>query len=279
MDGLRVLWSLAAAAAVIYLTLFGLLFLFQRSLIFHPNALRSEPAASGVPEMAAVELATEDGLALTAWWRAPPQPTAPVLLYLHGNAGTLAHRAPKIRPYLDRGWGVLLVTWRGYGGNPGRPSEQGLYRDGRAALAFLDRQGIAPRRLALYGESLGTGVAVQLAIECPPGVLVLEAPFTSMVDAGAAHYPIFPAWLIVRDRFDSVAKIHSVRAPLLLMHGARDRVVPIRLGRRLFDAAPVPKQAFYVPEAAHTDLYDFGAADAVIGFVGRYLRQAVGSIK
>jgi len=193
-----------------------------------------------------------------------------VLVYLHGNAGSLAHRASKVWPYLDRGWGVLLVAWRGYSGNPGRPTEEGLYRDGRAAVGFLDRQGIAPNRIVLYGESLGSGVAVQLATERTPGALVLEAPFSSLVDAGAAHYPIFPVRWVVRDRFDSLAKIGAARAPVLVMHGERDQVVPVGLGRRLLDAAREPKQGVFVPQAGHNDLYDFGAAEAVIAFVDRY---------
>ena len=172
-----------------------------------------------------------------------------------------------------------MVAWRGYSGNPGRPSEKGFYRDARAALAFIDGQGVAPDRLVLYGESIGTGVAVQMATERTPGVLVLEAPYSAMVEAGAAHYPVFPARLVVHHRCDSLAKIGAGRAPVLLMHGERDRVIPVRLGRKLFDAAPHPKQAFYVPEAGHSDLYDFGAAETVIGFVDRHLGEKVDFIK
>ena len=270
MDWVGAVLRFVAFGALAYLGLLALLFIFQRSLIYHPNAVRPDAAASGMPEMTAVAIETADGLSLLAWWRPPVQPQAPVLVYLHGNAGSLAHRAPKVRPYLDRGWGVLLVAWRGYSGNPGRPTEQGLYRDGRAAVGFLDRQGIAPNRIVLYGESLGSGVAVQLATERTPGALVLEAPFSSLVDAGAAHYPIFPVRWVVRDRFDSVAKIGAARAPVLVMHGERDQVVPVGLGRRLLDAAREPKQGVFVPQAGHNDLYDFGAAEAVIAFVDRY---------
>lgn len=271
MDGLGVVLRLAAFGALAYLVALVLLAVFQRSLMYHPNAARPEPAASGVPEMTPVTLETDDGLSLLAWWRPPASGRTPVLLYLHGNAGNLAHRADKVRPYLDAGWSVLLVAWRGYSGNPGRPSEQGLYRDGRAAMAFLGRQGIAPGRVVLYGESLGSGVAVQLAAERTPGALVLEAPFSSLVDAGAAHYPVFPVRWVVRDRFDSAAKIAAVRAPVLVMHGERDRVVPPALGRRLLDTAREPKQGLFVPAAGHNDLYDFGVAPAVIEFVRRYL--------
>lgn len=260
-------------AVVIYLCLLGLLFLLQRALIYHPSAGRPDPAMSGVPEMAPVSLATSDGLSLLGWWRPPPTREAPVIVYLHGNAGTLAHRAAKVRPYLDRGWGVLLVAWRGYSGNAGRPTEEGLYADGRAAIGFVDKEGIAPQRIVLYGESLGSGIAVQLASERAPGALALEAPFSSLAEVAGAHYPIFPAAWLVRDRYDSVAKIGRVSAPVLVMHGERDNVVPIRFGRRLLAAANDPKEGVFLERAGHNDLYDFGAAEAVIRFVERHVVQ------
>ena len=124
MDWVGAVLRFVAFGALAYLGLLGLLFLFQRSLIYHPNAARPDAAASGVPEMTAIAIETDDGISLLAWWRPPADARSPVIVYLHGNAGSLAHRAPKVRPYLDRGWGVLLVAWRGYSGNPGRPTEQ-----------------------------------------------------------------------------------------------------------------------------------------------------------
>ena len=262
---------LLALGVVLYLCLLGLLYVMQRSMIYYPNGVRPDPAASGVPEMTPVTLATADGLSLLAWWRPPVAPDAPVVLYLHGNAGHLGYRGPKVRPYLDRGWGVLLVAWRGYSGNPGRPSEQGLYADGRAGLAFLDAKGIATKRTVLYGESLGSGIAVQLAAERTPGALALEAPFSSLAALAAAHYPIFPVRWLIRDRYDSAAKISAVPAPVLVVHGERDTVVPIRFGRSLLAAAGNPKEGVFLPNAGHNDLYDHGAAEAVIRFVERHL--------
>ena len=260
---------LFAFAAVSYATVTGALFFGQRRLMYHPDPAVPDPTAAGVPEMAAVRVATNDGLDLLAWYR-PAEGTHPTILYLHGNAGDLGYRGPKVRPYLDAGLGVLLLAWRGFSGNPGSPSEEGLYADGRAALAFLRGEGVAADRVVLYGESLGTGVAVHLAAETTPAALVLEAPFTSIADVGAVHYWYIPACHLVRDRFESAAKIGAVEAPLLILHGERDRVVPVRLGRALLAAANEPKEGLFVAEADHVDLYDHGAAAAVLDFLARH---------
>ena len=152
------------------------------------------------------------------------------------------------------------------------PTEEGLYSDARAALDFFARQGLGAERLVLYGESLGSAVAVQMATERSVAALILEAPMTSVAAVAQARYPIFPVRWLVLDRFDSLAKIGSVRAPLLLMHGERDTVVPIRFGRVLFEAANEPKEARYFTDAGHNDLQAFGAPDAVLDFLERLNR-------
>lgn len=263
------LGKLLVAGVVCYVAMLVLLFAFQRSLIYHTNNYDPQLSAYDLPDTREVRVPTADGLSLRAWWRPPPGPEAPVVLYLHGNAGSLGARAVKIRPFLDQGFGVLLLAWRGFSGNPGSPTEEGLYEDGRAALRFLDAQGIAPLRRALYGESLGTGIAVQLGSESRIGALVLEAPFTSMVDAARAHYPIFPVGWLARDRYESIAKIAKIDAPLLVLHGEHDAVVPVRLGRALFAAAREPKEARYFPRGLHDDLHEHGASEVAAGFIAR----------
>lgn len=264
--------SVIAVAVAAYVAFVGALYLGQRSLLYYPDTSVPSPAASGLPEMATVRLDTDDGLRLLAWYRAAPA-DRPTVVYFHGNAGSIGGRAFKVRPYLDAGFGLLLVEYRGYGGNPGKPTETGLYADGRAALAFLDVEGVAATDLILYGESLGSGVAVHLAAERgaaqPVGGLILEAPFSSMAAVAAHHYPFVPARSMVKDRYDSDAKIARIGAPLLIVHGDRDRTVPPRFGRRLFDAAIEPKEIRLLTGARHNDLYDFGAAEAVIEFIER----------
>jgi len=262
---MRVLtWVLALAAA--YALVVGALALGQRRLIYLPFGEAGEPGAAGLPGVARVTVRTADGLALAAWWR-PALPGQPTILYLHGNAGSLALRAPKVRPYLDAGYGLLLLAWRGFSGNPGRPSEAGLIADGRAALAFLARQGIATADLVLYGESIGASVAVELALADRFRALVLEAPMTSLPELAQRHFPWAPARWLVRDRYDSLAKIARIQAPLLIVHGERDEVVPVAMGRRLLEAAPEPKQGVFPPFARHNDLAEHGLSAAVLRFL------------
>ncbi len=260
-----------AAGAAGYLLILGLLFAFQRSLLYLPNRTPPDLATAGMGGvLQAVRLRTEDGLELVAWWGPPPAPEAPVLLYFHGNAGHIGHRAEHLRPYLDAGFGLLLPEYRGYGGNPGSPSEAGFYRDARAAYEFLASQGVAAERFVLYGESLGTGVAVQMATERACAALVLEAPFTSVAAVAQSRYWMFPVRALTLDRFDSLAKIGAVRCPLFLMHGEQDRVVPIGYGRALFAAAAEPKQAKWYAEVGHTGFDEFGAPAAVLAFLRQH---------
>lgn len=259
------LW-LGGVAALLYGGALGGLFLFQRSLLYYPGPEGPGPASAGLRGVADVRVPTADGLELRAWWR-EPDGDAPTLLYLHGNAGTLAGRAGKVAPYLEAGYGLLLLAWRGYDGNPGRPAEQGLYRDGAAALAFLAEQGIGAGRVVLYGESLGGAVAVHMATETRPAALVLEAPFDSVPAVAQAHYPLFPVKRLVLDRFDSAARIGRVTAPVLILHGERDRVVPIRFAERLYAHIEAPKRFVRFPDAGHEDLHRHGAVRTALDFL------------
>ncbi len=262
-----------ALACAGYAAVSGVLFLTQRRLMYLPDRAPPDVALAGVPELSPVAINTTDGLTLLAWYRPATAQDLPTLVYFHGNAGHIGHRGAKARPFLDAGYGVLLLAWRGYGGNAGSPSEEGLYHDGRAALDFLVQSGVPLSEIVLYGESLGTGVAVQMATERRVGAVVLEAPFTSAVDVAAHHYWYLPARYLVLDRFDSMAKIGRVGAPLFIVHGERDRIVPVAFGRALFEAAADPNEASFFPAAGHNDLYDHGAAEAIIDFLDRTMRQ------
>ena len=269
--------SILAVAAGAYMLVLGLLFGFQRQLLYLPSREAPDLTESGAARlMEPVRLTTADGLEILSWYRPPSAPGAPVLALFHGNGGHIGHRVPKMKPYIEAGYGALLVGYRGYGANPGRPSEEGLYADARAALDFLARQQIGADRLVLYGESLGSAVAVQMASERSAAALILEAPMTSVAAVAQARYPVFPVRWLVRDRFDSLAKIDTVRSPLLLIHGERDTVIPIHFGRALFEAANEPKEARYFADAGHNDLQAFGAPDAVLDFLGRIGKVAEG---
>lgn len=254
----------------LYLILVLMLYLGQRKLMYHPGSTLGTPASHGLAEVVPVKLKAGDGTPVTSWFRAAGT-NKPIFVYFHGNAGHIGDRGNKVRPYVEAGYGMLLVGYRGYGGNPGTPSENGLYQDAQAALEFLARTGITPDHWILYGESLGTAVAVEMASryakDTPVGAVVLEAPFSSMSDAAASHYPYIPVKYLLRDTYDSMSKIDTIASPLYLFHGSRDKTVPQALGRRLFDAAREPKKADWIDGAGHNDLYDFSAAQNVIAFV------------
>ena len=266
------LWPLAIAVGG-YGALIGALFLFQRRLLFRPGPSRPELGDLGLLGVCEVVVRTRDGLALVSWYRPPPS-GRPVILYFHGNGGHIGYRAERLRRFADAGLGVLLLEYRGYGGNPGTPCERGLYADAEAAIEFLERQEIAPDRLVLWGESLGAAVAVDLAARREAAAVVLEAPFTSIAAVAQLHYPYVPAAMLMRDRFDALSRIGRIRSPLLVMHGGRDRVVPIRFGRALLDAAPPPKEGWFEPRAEHENLATFGALEAAVAFVERRTRNA-----
>ena len=264
------LYPLLGFGLVAYAVLVGGLFFFQRQLLYFPDKTR--PGLAGLEQLGVREavLSTEDGLSLLSWYL-PSRPGRPVILYFHGNGGNIGHRVQRMLRLAREGYGVLMVEYRGYGGNPGTPTESGFYADARAALDFLEREGVAPSRLVLYGESLGSGVAVELAAQHEVAGLILEAPFTSVAEVAQSRFPFVPAARMVIDRFDSQSRIGKVRSPILVLHGERDRVVPVRFGRALFNAAPDPKEGWFAPEAGHEDLARYGGLDAAVAFIERRL--------
>lgn len=251
------------------------LYLLQRSILFQPDATRPEPAQSRAADMTWATASTADGLELRGWWK-PAAPGRATILYFHGNGGNIGDRDGKARRLIDRGYGLLMAGYRGYGGNPGSPSEAGLLADGRAWLAALEGLGVPAQRAILYGESLGSGVVTALATETAVGGLVLEAPFTSIVDIAAARYWFVPVRRLVLDRFDTESRLPQVKAPLLIIHGSRDRVVPVVHGERLHAVATGPKRLARLDGGGHSDLFDHGALEALDAFVNEVVRPGSG---
>ncbi len=257
-----------------YALLVGGLAVFQRDMIYHPGRELADPAEAGVPEMVPVPVRTTDGLVVTGWYAPPRDEGGATIVFYHGNAGTLAHRAHKARVLIDAGYGVYLAGYRGYGGNPGQPSEDGLYTDARAALGWLISRGVPTSSLVLYGESLGTGVAVQMAAEQPDlAALVLEAPFTRLPDLAPPVVLPGVADMLMVDRYDSASKIAALCRPLLIVHGEQDGVVPVGMGRRMLELATCEKHAAFLPQAGHNDLWQMGAALPVLDFLNAQTRR------
>jgi fermentation-respiration switch protein FrsA (DUF1100 family) len=241
------------ACATIYLLALGAIALGQRKLMYFPYAREAAPASIGLPQAEVLHLRTDDGETLLGWLIAPA-PGRPLILYFHGNANGLGQLGPRFRQLTATGAGVLGVEYRGYAGSTGSPSEDGLLRDGEAAYAEAMTRGFAPARIVAMGESLGTGVAVDLASRHRVGAVVLDAPYSATVDVAEWRFPIFPVRWLMRDQFRSNQKIGKISAPLLIIHGTADRTIPIRFGEKLFALANEPRKFIRLDGVGHPAL-------------------------
>ena len=245
-----------------------LLYVFQRRLIYFPDQYTPHLQDYHATDMTIETLQTKDHLDLMSWYK-PATHNLPTLLFLHGNAGHIGYRMPLVRQFLKAGFGVFLLEYRGYGGNKGSPTEQGLYEDGQTALTFLYQKGINPQKIILYGESLGTGIATKLAAENPIGCVILQSPFTSLVNLSRFHYP----WIIIKpwDQFNSLERMKHIHAPLLILHGKLDQIVPFTEGLALFNEANTPKEMIEFDQQNHNDLWDaHDFYEKVIHFLQKY---------
>ena len=232
----------------------------QMFLYFPDRELVSTPAAMRL-EYEDVFFSAADGTRLHGWYL-PGEPGEPVLVFCHGNAGNISHRVDNLQRLRQLGLTVFIISYRGYGRSEGTPSEEGTYSDMRGALSWLKDKGWRAERMIYFGRSVGAGVALQLALEQPPGALVLESPFTSIPAMGRLHYSLL--WTLggwaLDARYDNLEKIRRLKSPLLVFHGDRDNIVPHRMGRQLFDRAPQPKSFYSIAGAGHNDTYGVGGA-------------------
>lgn len=248
----------AAAYGLVVLTAY----LVQRRLMYLPDPTRVPPASVGLVGVEEQMLATPDGEHLVVW-RAAAKPGMPTILYFHGNAGGLASRAERISAFQGEGWGVAMMAYRGYSGSTGTPTEANNVADAKTAYDWLVKSGVDPDRIVVYGESLGSGVAVQLAVARKVRALILDSPYTSTSDVAVLSYPFLPVRLLLQDRYESSRYIAQLTAPLLVMHGELDRVIPVRMGRALFAKARGPKRLVIFPDGGHSNLFENGAMAAI----------------
>ena len=237
---------------VLYCGLVALLYVAQRSLQYFPERRRTAPRAVGLPEAEEAVLDTADGERVIVW-HVSPREGRPVFLYFHGNGGSLRWRDKRFRTLISDGSGLVALSYRGYGGSSGRPTETGLVEDAATAYAFAIARYPA-EHVVLWGESLGSALALAVAAEKPVGHLVLEAPFTSAADVGAQHYWLVPVRLLIKDQFRSDLRASKVRAPVLVVHGENDTIVPMTFGKQLYDLIQAPKRFVRVAGAGHNDL-------------------------
>lgn len=256
-------------AVLIYIVLLAGVYLQQRSFMYFPDKNKPSPEQYGLTNVQVHTVTTEDGLDLNFWYIPPAASDLPVIVFFHGNAGHIGLRSGKAEILTSKGYGLMLAEYRGYGGNPGSPSEWGFYNDARAYLSWLqEEQSVQEQRIVLYGESIGSGVATQMAIEYPNSkALILETPFTSAIDIAKWRFFFLPVKYLMKDKFENVNKIGEFENPVLILHGTKDMIVPFRYGRALYEKANDPKTFKKYEAGGHNNIYTMGAGQDVIEFI------------
>ena len=240
---------------VIYLSVLILLFIFQRNLMYLP--LENNYSGDKLEvEVEKVKIVTSDNINLLGWFHKKDLNKFKTIVYFHGNAGTLENRVHKLNHFKDMDVNFLIIAWRGFSGNKGKPSEKGLYIDANSAIVWLKKLGLAEKDIILYGESLGTGVATETAQSNNYAGLVLETPFTSMIEAAKNFYPYIPVSLLIKDKYDNQKKIKNINTPVLVMHGKVDQIVPFWMGEKIYEIANQPKHSYFTKYDDHMMEYD-----------------------
>jgi len=235
---------LVSLVIIVYLLVTVSLYIFQRSLLYHPaeNNYFGDKLTVNIEK---VKITTEDNIELLAWYHIKDIKKYKTILYLHGNAGSLENRIHKINHFENLNVNFLLLSWRGFSGNKGKPTEKGLYEDAKSAIRWLKNKGIKEENIIIYGESLGTGVATEIAQNKNFAGVILETPFTSMVNVGKTKYPFFPVSFLLKDKYESDKKIKNIKSPILIMHGEVDKLVPFWMGKKLYNLANEPKYSYF----------------------------------
>ena len=247
--------SIIIVILLIYLSVLIYLFFFQRNLLYHPNENNYSGDKLKV-DIEEVQIKTSDNINLLGWFHKKDLNKFKTIVYFHGNAGRLENRIHKLNHFKDMNINFLIISWRGFSGNSGNPSEQGLYKDGKSAIDWLKNMGLEDKDIILYGESLGTGIATEIAQNKKFAGLILETPFTSMIDAAKNVYPYIPVGLLLKDRYENDKKIKNINIPLLVMHGEEDQIIPFKMGKKIYEIANQPKYSYFTKYDNHMMEYD-----------------------
>ena len=244
------MYTTAVIIILCYLLIVFFVFFNQRNLLYHPseNNYNTDQAKFSYEE---IFIPTTNGNNLKAWFHKKDLNNKKTLIFFHGNAGDLGNRIYKLNLIKDFDINFLIVAYRGFSGNKGKPTELGLYKDARSALNWLTKQNINDDQIIIYGESLGTGVSIEVAQNKKFAGIILESPFTSMVDAGKFYYPYLPVSLLLKDRYETIKKLKNINIPILIMHGKKDRIVPFHMGKKVFEKANEPKFSYFPDNDDH----------------------------
>ena len=254
-------------SAIFLYFFFGLLlYIFQRRIVFNTSGYPGHPKDYNLFLTREIFITTDDNIDLLSWLHIGDK-DLPLLIYFHGNSFHIGDRAHRIEKYIDQNWNIILVSWRGFGGNKGKPTEQGLYEDARSAIKWLIEKGILEENIIIYGESLGTGIATEIAQNKKYAGVILESPFTSMVAAAKSKYPIFPVKLLLKDKYESDKKIKNIKSPILIMHGEVDKIVPFWMGKKMFELANNPKYSYFPKNDDHMLEYNDDLINSIKSFL------------
>ena len=258
------------ALVSVYLLLLIIVFFFQGSLLYHPSidSYVKDQVSREPTEIEKIKITTKDKIDLIGWFYNQDLEKFKTILFFHGNAGSLENRTYKLNHFKDLNLNFLIIAWRGFNENKGKPNEIGLYEDAESAIRWLKMKGIDEKNIILYGESLGTGVAVEIAQNKNYAGIILESPFTSMVNMGKKYYPFFPVRFLLKDKFESYKKITNISVPVLVMHGKVDKIVPFHMGEKIYQLANKPKYSYFSEYDDHMMEYNEKLLMALKAFIG-----------
>ena len=247
------------------------MYIFQRTFMYHPNVKNTDSTTAQF-DYKEVYINSENDIKLKSWF-AYANPNNKTILFFHGNAGELSARVYKLNKFHELDLNFLIISWRGFSGNNGKPTEKGLYKDAENAVAWLEAKGINKKDIILYGESLGTGIAIEIAMKDQYSGVILESPYTSMIDMGKRFYPFLPISILQKDKYNSLKKLNMVKSPILVLHGKADTLVPFYMGKKIYDVANEPKYYYFPDIDNHMMTYDQNMMKTLSNFVDEISKQ------
>ena len=266
---MKYIYLTLSSLIIAYIVLIIFIYFYQRNLLYHPseNNYQNDKIQFNYDE---IFITVDEEIQLKSWIIKKDFKKFKTLVIFHGNAGHLSNRIYKLNELYKLDINILLISWRGFSGNKGSPTENNLYKDAKAAIKWLNEEGVSNNQIILYGESLGSGVAVEVGKENNFNSIILESPFTSIENSAKIYYPYLPVRLILKDRYDSISKIKMINVPILVMHGEKDDVVPFSMGKELFEKANSPKQSYFTPDDDHMMEFNSSLLKNIKDFIEKY---------
>ena len=266
---MKYLYLIFSSIVIAYFVLLVFIYFYQRNLLYHPseNNYQNDKIQFSYDE---IFIKVDDKIKLKSWIINKNLKKFKTLLFFHGNAGELSNRIYKLNELNKLDINILLISWRGFSGNEGSPTEENLYKDAKAAIKWLNRKEVENNKIDLYGESLGTGVAVEIGKKNNFNSIILESPFTSMENAAKIYYPYLPVKLLLKDKYNSISKIKKITTPILIMHGKKDDIVPFSMGKELFEKANNPKYSYFTSDDDHMMEFNDQILKSIKNFIDKH---------